>query len=101
MGDFDFDYWKDLAETDPAGFFQARHVALRAFICRDPRHEAALSDFQNHLDATRLLAGSPQQASRALFGLMEDQLRLLGARLADLQRETETLRDTLGAAQPA
>ena len=29
MGGFDFDHWKHLAESDPAGFFQARDEAFK------------------------------------------------------------------------
>ena len=95
MGDFDFDYWKDLAERDPAAFFQARDAALQHCIACHHGQAHALAAFQTRIDATRVLAGSPMQASRALFELMEDQLRLLGAKLVELRLETESLRGTL------
>ena len=100
MGGFDFDYWKNLAEHDPAAYFRARDNSLRQFIALHPGQERALSELQSHIDATRALAGSPAQACREILGLMEDQLLLLGARLAELQQETEALRALL-ATPPA
>ena len=78
MDGFDFDYWKNLAEQDPAGYFRARDEVLRECIAEHPGYLAGLAELQGHIDATRVLAGSPLQASRALFGLMEDQLHRLG-----------------------
>ncbi|WP_374244544.1 DUF3135 domain-containing protein [Zoogloea sp.] len=101
MGDFDFDYWKDLAEHDPPGFFLARDRALRECIALNPRQEQALTELQARIDATRLVAGTPLQASRALFGLLEDQLMLLSAKLGELHRETDGLRDLLASGQTA
>ena len=95
MDGFDFDYWKNLAEQDPAGYFRARDEVLRECIAEHPGYLAGLAELQGHIDATRVLAGSPLQASRALFGLMEDQLHRLGAKLAELQRETGSLRAVL------
>lgn len=92
MGGFDFDHWKHLAECDPAGFFQARDEALRDYIARHPGQAHQLADLQAHIDATRALAGTPVQASRALMGMLHEQLRELGDRLAELQNETDSLR---------
>ena len=101
MDDFDFDYWKDLAERDPSGFFRERELLLRQCIALHPQQAQTLTEFQAHIDATRLLAGSPLQASRALFGLLEDQLMLLSAKLGELQRETTNLRTLLTSEQAA
>ena len=95
MDGFDFDYWKNLAERDPAAYFRARDDVLRECIPEHPGYVAGLPELQRHIDATRALGGSPLQASRALFGLMEDQLQRLGAALAELRRETEGLRTLL------
>jgi len=95
MDGFDFDYWKNLAERDPAAYFRARDDLLRECIAENPDYVAGLAELQGNIAATRALAGSPLQASRVLFGLMEDQLHRLGARLAELQRETEGLRAIL------
>ena len=97
MGNFDFDYWKSLAERDPAEFFRVRDEALRQCIALYPDQQALLVAFQARIDATRVLAGSPLQASRALFALMEDQLLLLNLKLGELQRETDSLRILLGS----
>ncbi|HOB46175.1 MAG TPA: DUF3135 domain-containing protein [Zoogloea sp.] len=95
MGGFDFDYWKDLAEKDPPAFFRARDEALRECIAMHPGQEGVLAELQARIDSIRVLSGTPLQASRELFGLMEEQLVLLGLKLKELQRETEGLRDTL------
>ena len=63
MGDFDFaDYWKDLAEQDPP-VLRARERFLRQCIALHPQQAQELAEFQAHIDATCLLAGSPLQAS--------------------------------------
>ena len=101
MGGFDFDHWKHLAERDPAGFFRARDEALRECIARHPDQVHLLSALQTRIDATRALAGTPLQASRALMGMMQEHLRELGDKLAELQHETDALRaQILGRASP-
>lgn len=92
MGGFDFDHWKHLAERDPVGFFQARDEALRECIARHAGHSHLLVELQARIDAARALAGTPLQASRALMGMMHEHLRELGDKLAELQRETDSLR---------
>ena len=101
MGGFDFDHWKHLAERDPESFFQARDEALRDCIARHPDQAHVLSALQARIDATRALAGTPLQASRALMGMMQEHLRELGDKLAELQHETDALRaQILGRASP-
>lgn len=95
MGGFDFDHWKHLAERDPAGFFRARDAALREWISGRPDQAQLLDGLQARIDATRALAGTPQQASRALMGMMHEHLRELGDRLAELQQEADSLRTLL------
>ena len=95
MGDFDFDHWKDLAERDPAAFFQARDEALRNCIARHPGQAQALAAIQARIDTSRALAGTPLQASRALVSMMEDHLLLLGVKLVELRSEVEALRDAM------
>lgn len=92
MVELDFDYWKKLAESDPAAFFQARQQAIDEFIAQHSHERNALVDMQTRIDATRLTAGSPRQASRALLGMMEEQLHILALKLDELHRETAALR---------
>ena len=101
MGGFDFDHWKQLAERDPAGFFQARDEALREWLARHPDQWHLLAGLQARIDATRALAGTPLQASRVLMGMMHEHLSELGDKLAELQHETDSLRALiLGRASP-
>lgn len=97
MGDFDFDYWKHLAESDPAAYFAARDRTLRQFIAAHPGQEAMLCELQARIDSTRVLAGSPSQACRELLGQMEDQLMLLSSKLAELQREAGVIQQLMGS----
>ena len=100
MGGFDFDHWKHLAERDPAGFFQARDEALREWIARPPEQADLLAGLQARIDATRALAGTPLQASRALMDMMHEHLRELGDRLIELQQETDALRALMVSSSP-
>ncbi|WP_374486236.1 DUF3135 domain-containing protein [Zoogloea sp.] len=95
MGGFDFDYWKHLAEHDPAAFFQARDMALRQCIAMHPGQEGPLSALQSRIDMTRVLAGSPVQACKDILDMMEEHLILLSLKLSELQRETDSLRGLL------
>jgi hypothetical protein len=99
VGGFDFDYWKHLAEQDPAAFFQAREVALRQCIAMHPGQEEPLSELQSRIDMTRVLAGSPVQACRDILDMMEEHLIVLSLKLAELQQETDSLRGLLGGSQ--
>jgi hypothetical protein len=57
MGDFDFDYWKLLAERDPVAYFAARDMTLRQFIASHPGQAVMLTELQARIDSTRVLAG--------------------------------------------
>lgn len=95
MGSFDFDYWKNLAESDPAAFFRARDRYLHLFIAAHPEHQASLIALQARIDTTRAMAGSPMQACRGILSLLEDHLLLLGETLAELRSETVGLHGML------
>ncbi|HOY00454.1 DUF3135 domain-containing protein [Zoogloea sp.] len=97
MGDFDFDYWKLLAERDPVAYFAARDMTLRQFIASHPGQAVMLTELQARIDSTRVLAGGPTQACRELLGQMQDQLMLLSFKLAELQRETSAVQEIIGA----
>ena len=43
MDGFDFDYWKNLAEQEPAGYFRAREDVLRECIAEHPGYVAGLA----------------------------------------------------------
>jgi hypothetical protein len=101
MEDFDFDYWRQLAETDPSAYFKAREETIRHFISSVPEHEKMLTELQFQIDGIRLMAASPVQACQRLFGLMEDNLHMLGSSLGELGKEAQSLGGLLERIQPA
>lgn len=94
--DFDFDVWKDLAQSDPQTYFAERRRVIEKFIntC-PPEKQAVLRDLQNQIDASRAMAGSPNQSVRELSRMMEDYLLALSERLMALHRETSALQTSL------
>jgi len=90
---FDFEFWNNLARTDPQAFFRERERVIRQFI--DDAHPEArdrLIDLQAQIDGMRAMAGTPQAALRGIFGLLDDCLGALGGQLAELRREADHLR---------
>jgi len=94
--DFDFDVWKDLAQSDPQKYFAERRRVIEHFIntC-PPEKQAVLRDLQGQIDASRAMAGSPNQSVRELSRMMEDYLLALSERLMALHRETSALQSSL------
>ncbi len=93
---FDFDGWKDLAHADPQAYFAERRRVIENFIntC-PPDKQAVLRDLQGRIDASRAMAGSPNQSVRELSRMMEDYLLALSERLMALHRETSALQSSL------
>lgn len=93
---FDFDGWKDLAHADPQAYFAERRRVIENFIntC-PPDKQAVLRDLQVRIDASRAMAGSPNQSVRELSRMMEDYLLALSERLMALHRETSALQSSL------
>lgn len=96
MGGFNFDDWRFLAESDPAAFFRAREKTLRQFISQHPDQRDTLGALQMRIDTARAMSGTPQQACRDLFGLLEEHLLLLSESLSELRREAASLQRLLG-----
>ncbi len=97
MSEFDFDYWRDLAQHDVAGFFRAREIAIEAMISRHaPIDAARLRAFQAQIDAVRAQAGSPRQATRELFSMLQDRLEAMHLRMQALQRAANALEQLKG-----
>ncbi|MBN9696679.1 MAG: DUF3135 domain-containing protein [Zoogloea sp.] len=95
MGSFDFEYWRQLAESDPRAYFQLRERTLRSFIDQHPDQASSLSELQESIDSARVMAGTPVQACRDIMGQVGDNLSLLSSQLADLQREIASISDFL------
>ncbi len=93
---FDFDGWRDLAHADPNAYFAERRRVIENFIntC-PPDKQAVLRDLQVRIDASRAMAGSPNQSVRELSRMMEDYLLALSERLMALHRETSALQSSL------
>lgn len=94
--DFDFDVWRELAQSDPQAYFAERQRVIEHFIntC-PPEKQAVLRDLQGRIDASRAMAGSPNQSVRELSRMMEDYLLALSERLMALHRETSALQSSL------
>ena len=97
--DFDSEYERRQAVTYENIFNRSSRRLKRELRERVAEMETRLDelndtylDLQARIDATRVLAGTPLHASRALMGMMHEQLRELGDRLVELQHETAALR---------
>lgn len=94
--EFKFDVWRDLAETDPQAYFAERRRVIEQFISTcPPEKQAVLQDLQARIDASRAMAGSPNQSVREISRMMEDYLLALSERLMALHRETSALQSSL------
>ncbi len=94
--DFDFDAWRDLATSDPEAYFAERRRVIEEFIKTCPiEKQAVLKDLQGRIDASRAMAGSPNQSVREISRMMEDYLLALSERLMALHRETSALQSSL------
>lgn len=94
-GHFDFDFWRDLAEADPEGYFRARQKAIDEMIdaCAPERRER-LRQMQCSIDCIRAGAGCPMRAVGGLCLLMRE-------RLVALAREQDALRSVAAALRDA
>jgi hypothetical protein len=90
--EFDFDYWRSLAEKDPAAFFSAREALLADFIASAPDYlRGELQSLQHVIDQSRIEAGTPDRAARRLMGMMADHLAALAQNMVQLQDQSREL----------
>jgi hypothetical protein len=90
--EFDFDYWRGLAEKDPAAFFSAREALLADFIASAPDYlRSDLQNLQRTIDQSRIEAGTPDRATRRLMGMMADHLAALAQNMVQLQDQSREL----------
>jgi len=90
--EFDFEYWRVLAEKDPAGFFAEREEVLARFIEAAPRRlSSELFELQAMIDHSRLAAGTPTKATRLLMDMMGDYLAALSEHMTQLREQSMTL----------
>jgi hypothetical protein len=97
MKDFNFDWWKDLAERDPAAFYVARDRALRNIVTATPEHEHTLQALQDKVDQVRALSGSPAASAQNIAALLQDHLSALRSGCDQLAAEIKTLEQMQGA----
>ena len=96
MQDFNFDWWKALAERDPAAFYVARERMLNELVNATPGHEQTLRALQDKVDHVRALCVSPLVSSQALAILMLEHLATLRAgcdRLATEMQNMQQMQD--------
>jgi len=97
---FDFDYWKNLAEKNPAEFFLARQRLIDDFIASAPAEmKEGLLVFQSNIDCARVEAASPLKAVRAIVGMIGDHLDALQCNLSRLRDESAAIGEMLDQAQ--
>jgi len=95
VADFDFDYWRRVAEQDPESYFRARHGAIERFIgSHSPAEAQRLRSLQAHIDCARAAAGTPVHALLAVSRMIETNLIALceqGAALREATRRLDAL----------
>lgn len=98
MQPFNFDWWKDLAERDPAAFYVARDRVLKDLVAATPEHEQTLRVLQDKIDQVRALAVSPIASTQGLALMMQEHLATLRAGCDKLVAELQTLEQMQRAA---
>ena len=98
MSDFNFDWWKALAERDPVAFYLARDRVLKDLVAATPEHEQTLQALQDKIDQVRALAVSPVASTQGLAALMQEHLVALRAGCDKLVAELQTLEEMQRAA---
>ncbi|HCX34770.1 MAG TPA: hypothetical protein DHV08_15290 [Rhodocyclaceae bacterium] len=97
VSSFDFDHWSELARRDPQAFFRCRERAIAAYIDAHPGSRERLAALQARIDELRAVAGTPAQALRGIFALLDEQLRALAREARELARENAHLRTAAAA----
>ncbi|MBI4984072.1 MAG: DUF3135 domain-containing protein [Rhodocyclales bacterium] len=92
MGSFDFDYWQELAQNDPAVYFQMREATISGFIetCPD-RMRPCLRQMQDRIDVLRACAGSPICATCQMMALIDDCLTDISKRFGEIREKVEAM----------
>lgn len=98
MQDFNFDWWKTLAERDPAAFYVARERALKNMMASTPGHEQTLQALQDKVDQVRALSVSPVASTQNITALLLEHLATLREGCDKLAAEMQTIEDIRQAA---
>ncbi len=92
---FDFDHWRQLSETDPAGFFAERTRAIEAFLASVPDEQRdRLRRFQAEIDGLRASAGTPLKAVAGMMGMLSDHLEAMQGHTRQLLEAARQMQGT-------
>lgn len=84
---FDFDFWKELYESDPELFESKRAELIQSEIAKAPLHlQRRLKGIQFELDAKRSLSDSPLESCMQMSSQMWDSFDLMRTHLNALAR---------------
>lgn len=85
-GNFDFDYWAELARTDPDAFDAARRQAIDRILDSAPESaRARLEKVQWKIDHVRRRSGTPLAACLKISDLMWDRVLGQGGLLSAIE----------------
>ena len=85
---FDFDFWAELARSDPEAFDQRRRELLEKAIHLCKSDKRRMRGLQNRIELERRKAGVPLKACLRLSGLMWESFGELNGRLNGPSRLT-------------
>lgn len=85
---FDFDFWAELARSDPEAFDQRRRELLEKAIRLCKSDQRRMRGLQNRIELERRKAGVPLKACLRLSGLMWESFGKLNGRLNGQNRLT-------------
>lgn len=85
---FDFDFWAELARSDPQAFDQHRRELLEKAIHLCKSDQRRMRGLQNRIELERRKAGAPLKACLRLSGLMWESFGELNGRLNGPNRLT-------------
>ena len=99
QSEFDFDYWMELAEKDPAEFEQQRHSLIQTTIQEAPEEmQKRLNGLQWQIDSEIKLAKNSMDACLRIYQKMMDSVYETGGLLDALTMSDDRVRSDNNAA---
>ncbi len=91
LGNINFDYWSEIARTDPETFETMRTEIIRACIDSAPQdHQQRMRGLQWQIDCLRAQSKNPLSACLKISRMMWDTLQQLGDVSRDLAKPGQT-----------